>query len=175
MSFGIMTFSIMTFSIMTFSIMTLNIVDLFATLSLMSLCWVSHFYCYSECHYVKCHYQMLLHHPAVILSHSNFRYKNLLLFYQNFKTIVFETNQNKLIFGIIIPVQIAQNCIIRRRNRLRKRPFMHLKILILLDLGHRHLSNIDCLMARTACLVCFISTVNGRSKKERKEAYLDLP
>jgi hypothetical protein len=30
---------------------------------------------------------------------------------------------------------------------------------------HRHLSNIDCLMARTACLVCFISTVNGRSKK----------
>ena len=29
----------------------------------------------------------------------------------------------------------------------------------------RHLSNIDCLMAHTACLVCFISTVNGRSKK----------
>jgi hypothetical protein len=32
---------------------------------------------------------------------------------------------------------------------------------------HRHLSNIDCLMARTACLVCFISTVNGRSKKKK--------
>jgi hypothetical protein len=30
---------------------------------------------------------------------------------------------------------------------------------------HRHLSNIDCLMAHTACLVCFISTVNGPSKK----------
>ncbi len=30
---------------------------------------------------------------------------------------------------------------------------------------HRHLSNIDCFMAHTACLVCFISTVNGRSKK----------
>ena len=30
---------------------------------------------------------------------------------------------------------------------------------------NRHLSNIDCLMACTACLVCFISTVNGRSKK----------
>jgi len=30
---------------------------------------------------------------------------------------------------------------------------------------HRRLSNIDCLMARTACLVCFSSTVNGRSKK----------
>ncbi len=25
--------------------------------------------------------------------------------------------------------------------------------------SHRHLSNIHCLMARTACLVCFISTV----------------
>jgi hypothetical protein len=34
---------------------------------------------------------------------------------------------------------------------------------------HRHQSNIDCLMARTACLVCFISTVNGRSKKIKKE------
>ena len=34
---------------------------------------------------------------------------------------------------------------------------------------HRHLSNIDCLMARTACLVCFISTVNGRSKKKKKK------
>jgi hypothetical protein len=29
--------------------------------------------------------------------------------------------------------------------------------------------NIDCLMARTACLVCFISTVNGRNNKKRKE------
>ncbi len=33
---------------------------------------------------------------------------------------------------------------------------------------HRHLSSIDCLMVRTACLVCFISTVNSHSKKERK-------
>jgi len=32
--------------------------------------------------------------------------------------------------------------------------------------NHRHLSNIDCLMARTTCLVCFISSVNGHSKKE---------
>jgi hypothetical protein len=33
---------------------------------------------------------------------------------------------------------------------------------------HRHLSNIDCLMTRTAYLVCFIiSTVNGHSKKKR--------
>jgi hypothetical protein len=31
---------------------------------------------------------------------------------------------------------------------------------------HRHLSNIDYLKARTACLVCFISTVNGHCKKE---------
>ncbi len=41
------------------------------------------------------------------------------------------------------------------------------------DIGqlHGHLRNIDCLTARTACLVCFISTVKGCSKKERKEAY----
>jgi hypothetical protein len=39
-----------------------------------------------------------------------------------------------------------------------------------LETTHRHLRNIDCLMACTACLVCFISTVHGRSKKERKEA-----
>jgi hypothetical protein len=32
---------------------------------------------------------------------------------------------------------------------------------------HRHLRNIDCLTAR----VFFISTVNGRSKKRRKETY----
>jgi hypothetical protein len=32
---------------------------------------------------------------------------------------------------------------------------------------HRHLSNIDCLTAHTACLVCIISTVNGCSKKKK--------
>ncbi len=37
--------------------------------------------------------------------------------------------------------------------------------ILLLDRPHRHLSNIDCLMACTACLVCFIRTGNGRSKK----------
>ncbi len=31
--------------------------------------------------------------------------------------------------------------------------------------NHRHLSNKDCLISCTACLVCFISTVNGCSKK----------
>jgi hypothetical protein len=29
--------------------------------------------------------------------------------------------------------------------------------------------NIDCLTARTACLVCFISTVNSRSKKRKEK------
>jgi hypothetical protein len=29
--------------------------------------------------------------------------------------------------------------------------------------------NINCLMARTACLVCFIGTVNGHCNKKRKE------
>jgi hypothetical protein len=38
---------------------------------------------------------------------------------------------------------------------------------------HRHLRNIECLTERTACLVCFISAVNSRSKKERKEAYYE--
>jgi hypothetical protein len=32
--------------------------------------------------------------------------------------------------------------------------------------GQRYLSNIDCLTGHTACLVCFICTFNGRSKKE---------
>ncbi len=36
--------------------------------------------------------------------------------------------------------------------------------------AHRHLSNIDCLMVHTACLVCFISTVNSHSKKEEKKS-----
>jgi hypothetical protein len=35
--------------------------------------------------------------------------------------------------------------------------------------NHRHLSNKNCLTARTTCLVCFISTVNGHSKKKRKK------
>ncbi len=33
---------------------------------------------------------------------------------------------------------------------------------------HRHLSNIDCLMAHIAFLVCFISTFNCRSKKGKE-------
>jgi hypothetical protein len=42
-----------------------------------------------------------------------------------------------------------------------------------LNLAHKHLSNIDCLTARTACLVCFSSSVNSRSKIKIKikEAY----
>jgi hypothetical protein len=32
--------------------------------------------------------------------------------------------------------------------------------------NHRHLSNIDCLTACTTSLLCFISTVNGPSKKK---------
>ncbi len=36
-----------------------------------------------------------------------------------------------------------------------------------ITLVHRHLSNIDCLMAGTACLVCFISTVNDCRKKKK--------
>jgi hypothetical protein len=32
---------------------------------------------------------------------------------------------------------------------------------------HRHLTNIDCLTATTACLVCFSSTLNGRSEKKK--------
>jgi hypothetical protein len=38
--------------------------------------------------------------------------------------------------------------------------------------SHRHLRNIGCLMVHTACLVCFISTVNGRSKKRKKRSLL---
>ncbi len=34
---------------------------------------------------------------------------------------------------------------------------------------HRHLSYIDCLMVHATCLVCFISTFNGRSKKKGKK------
>jgi hypothetical protein len=33
-----------------------------------------------------------------------------------------------------------------------------------IDGNHRHLSNIDCLIARTVCLVCFISTVIAKKK-----------
>jgi hypothetical protein len=32
---------------------------------------------------------------------------------------------------------------------------------------------IDCLMTRTACLVCFIITVNNSNKKKRKEDYYE--
>ncbi len=43
-------------------------------------------------------------------------------------------------------------------------------VLILLWYSHRHLSNKDCLMAHPTCLVCFISTVNGRFKKRKKRS-----
>ncbi len=36
-------------------------------------------------------------------------------------------------------------------------------------MDHRHLRNIDSLMARSACLVCFISTANGHSKKKTEK------
>jgi hypothetical protein len=44
----------------------------------------------------------------------------------------------------------------------------HNTISSLIRSDHRHLNNIDCLKAGTACLVCFISIVNGHCKKERK-------
>jgi hypothetical protein len=37
----------------------------------------------------------------------------------------------------------------------------------LVNAMYRHQSNIDCLMARTAGFICFISTVNGHSKKSK--------
>jgi hypothetical protein len=40
---------------------------------------------------------------------------------------------------------------------------------IYMCLNHRHLSNIDCLVACTAFLVCLISIVNSHSKKEEKK------
>ncbi len=43
---------------------------------------------------------------------------------------------------------------------------------ISMGLFHRHLRNIDCLMAHNACLVCFISSVNGHSKKSKKRSLL---
>jgi hypothetical protein len=44
---------------------------------------------------------------------------------------------------------------------------VHNYIGFILHLSHRHLSNIGCLKAHTACLVCFISTVNGHSEKRK--------
>ncbi len=51
-------------------------------------------------------------------------------------------------------------------SQCKKKLFLHLQqqnIEALLPI--EHLSHIDCLIAHTTCLVCFISTVNGRSKK----------
>ncbi len=42
-----------------------------------------------------------------------------------------------------------------------------------MPITHRHLSNIDCLIACNACLVSVFSTVNGRNKK-RKNALDDV-
>jgi hypothetical protein len=41
--------------------------------------------------------------------------------------------------------------------------------MILIRAYHRHLSNIDCLMALTACLVCFIVMLMATGKKEALE------
>ena len=41
-------------------------------------------------------------------------------------------------------------------------------------LNHRHQRKIDWLMARTACLVCLISTAIGRSKKSEKYPWMRL-
>jgi hypothetical protein len=72
---------------------------------------------------------------------------------------------NSLYLGLILPSGGWQS-IIQKACLFYKSSFSDAA----LRSDHRHLSNIDCLTARTACLVCFISTVNGRSKK-RKEAY----
>ncbi len=63
-----------------------------------------------------------------------------------------------------------QNCLVKSDlwMKLKKQQCLVGKAEILVSMSvsdnHRHLSNIDCLMACTACLVCFISTVNGCSK-----------
>ncbi len=68
MTHSIMSHSIMSHSIMTHSITTLNILDLISALSFfnsqyydiqrktpVSLCWVSHFYCYADCRIAEWH------------------------------------------------------------------------------------------------------------------------
>jgi hypothetical protein len=67
-----------------------------------------------------------------------------------------------------------QNCLVKSDlwMKLKKQQCLVGKAEILVSMSvsdnHRHLSNIDCLMASTACLVCFISTDSGRSKKTKK-------
>ncbi len=45
--------------------------------------------------------------------------------------------------------------------------FVYIRTHNSINTAHRHPSNIDCLMAYTVCLVCFISTVNDCSKKRK--------
>jgi hypothetical protein len=45
-----------------------------------------------------------------------------------------------------------------------------IEFLQLIVTNYRHITNIDCLTAHTACLVCFNSAVNGHSKKKIKKA-----
>jgi hypothetical protein len=47
--------------------------------------------------------------------------------------------------------------------------FRQQKGLLKLIATHKHLRNIDCLTTHTACLVCFSSSVNGRSKRKGKK------
>jgi hypothetical protein len=50
-------------------------------------------------------------------------------------------------------------------------PYQPACFVLCLLLAHRHLKIIDYFKA---CLVCFISTVNSRIRKRRKEAYFEL-
>ncbi len=78
------------------------------------------------------------------------------------KTLLLDRNESKLKIGAV-PFVRTTLCRNARHVKNVRQSWSN----FCLPQTHRHLSNIDCLMAHTACLVCFISTVNGRSKKEQ--------
>ncbi len=64
-------------------------------------------------------------------------------------------------FNILSLSLIKRALSLKSKEILFKQPWVYSHPLLHPD--HRHLSNIDCLMAHTACLVCFISS----SKKKK--------
>ncbi len=57
-------------------------------------------------------------------------------------------------------------------GRYKKWPTSGVSSIEVFGYNHRHLRNIDYVTVHTACLVCFISTVNGRSKRRKKRSLL---
>jgi hypothetical protein len=163
-------------------------VAFYLVLCWMLLCWVSHFiYFNAECYYAECRilfiimlsvlapFSFLLFFLPVSAAAARLE-PSTLGWRGEYSTTVLQLNTGSLNFQVkkmlskfdlTVKNETDLDLIIAKTRWFFSGDFSPMRNV------HRHLRIKDCLTAHTACLVCFISTVNGHcNKKEKKRRSL---